>query len=85
MKHFLAASVRCVEAEASLRLILRYGFTRHHKINKREYGAQILLKICLVIRVQISVGDPDSLNPDPAFQVNPDPDTDPVLGLDPGI
>jgi hypothetical protein len=21
--------------------------------------------------------DPDSINPDPAFQVNPDPDTDP--------
>ncbi len=53
MKHFLAASVRCVEAEASLRLILRYGISRHHKINKKEYGAQILLKIWLVFRVQI--------------------------------
>ncbi len=33
--------------------------------------------------------DPDSLNPityqDPAFQVNPDKDTDPVLNPDPGF
>ncbi len=33
--------------------------------------------------VMVSVVDPDSLNPDPALQVNPDQDTDPVL--DPGF
>jgi hypothetical protein len=32
------------------------------------------------LMVGTNVADPNSLNPDPAFLVNPDPDTNPGLG-----
>jgi hypothetical protein len=40
-----------------------------------------------IIFNKTSVVDPDSMNPDPAFQVNTDPDTDPHMYpvKDPGV